>query len=159
MIERIASTATTVAAVGCGLTAGVLLAFSIAIMPALTRRPPSDGVATMQQINVAIVSPVFLTVFLGGAAAAAIAASAAVVSGGGPRVMIVTAALLYLIGCIVVTMAINVPLNDALAAVDPSSAAGAELWSTYLTRWTRWNHARSAAAATAFVLLAVAAKR
>jgi uncharacterized membrane protein len=42
-------------------------------------------------------------------------------------------------------MRFNVPLNDALAAVDPASAEGARLWAGYFTRWTAWNHVRYAA--------------
>lgn len=159
MIDRITSIATTVAAVGCGLTAGVLLAFSISVMPALGSRPAPDAISTMQQINVVIVSPVFLTAFLGSAGAAVTAAVGALVSGAPTRALIVAGALMYVIGCVVVTMAVNVPLNDSLAAVDPNSPAGTDLWSNYLPEWTRWNHARSAAAALACVALTVAARR
>ena len=159
MIDRIASVATMIAAVGCGLTAGVMLAFSVAVMPALTIRPASDGGATMQHINVSIVSPIFLTIFLGSALAAGTAATAALVSGSETRVAVTAGALLYIGGCVLVTMSVNVPLNDTLAAVDPSSATGAEVWSNYLTRWTLWNHARTAAAVAACVLLTVAVRR
>lgn len=159
MIDRIASVATMIAAVGCGLTAGVMLAFSVAVMPALRIRPASDGGATMQQINVSIVSPTFLTVFLGSAVAVGIAAASVLVSGSETRVAVTAGALLYIGGCVLVTMAVNVPLNDALAAVDPGSTTGAEVWSNYLTRWTRWNHARTAAAVAACVLLTLAARR
>ena len=55
-------------------------------------------------------------------------------------------ALLYLAGSFLVPIVFNVPRNDALASVDPSSAAGAALWASYLTAWTAWNHVRTAAA-------------
>lgn len=159
MIDKITSVSTTVAAVGCGLTAGVMLAFSISVMPALRTRPAPDAVAAMQQMNVAIVSPVFLTVFLGGAAAALTAATGALISGSGSRALIVVGAVLFVIGCVAVTMGINVPLNDSLAAADPSSSSGADIWTNYLTSWTRWNHVRTAAAAASCVLLTVSARR
>jgi uncharacterized membrane protein len=56
--------------------------------------------------------------------------------------------------------AINVPLNNALAAVDPSSPDAASLWARYLTDWTLWNHVRTAASTGACVLFisAIAAK-
>ena len=44
---------------------------------------------------------------------------------------------LYLVGAIVVTMAANVPLNDALMNVDPEAADAAARWSSYLADWTR----------------------
>ena len=156
MIDRATSVATTVAAVGCGSIAGVLLAFSISVMPALSSRSAPDAITTMQRINVAIVSPMFLTLFLGAAVAASTAAVGALISASGSPVLIVAGALLYVIGCVLVTVAINVPLNDALAAVDPSNQADADVWSNYLVRWTRWNHARTGAAFAAFVLFTIA---
>jgi uncharacterized membrane protein len=64
--------------------------------------------------------------------------------------------LLYLAGTIGVTMAYNVPRNNALAAVDPHSAEAAKLWSRYYTEWTRGNHLRVAAGITAAALLTIA---
>jgi uncharacterized membrane protein len=48
-----------------------------------------------------------------------------------------------------VTIASNVPLNNALAAVRPDSAEGAALWTRYRNVWTAWNHVRMAATLTA----------
>jgi uncharacterized membrane protein len=45
-----------------------------------------------------------------------------------------------------VTILGNVPLNNALAIVDPNSTEGATLWIRYLTDWTFWNHVRTLAA-------------
>lgn len=159
MIERLTTVATSAAAVGSGLTAGVLLAFSISVMPALKTRPAADAMATMQQINVAIVSPIFMTVFLGGAAAAVAAAVSAFASGDDSRLLVGVGAALFVVGCVVVTTAINVPLNDTLAAVEPGAPSAAETWSRYLDRWTTWNHARTAAATVGCIVLTLAARR
>ena len=64
--------------------------------------------------------------------------------------------LAYLIGTILVTIAFNVPRNNALAAVDPPSANGARLWASYVTSWTAWNHVRTAAALAAAASLTIA---
>ena len=64
--------------------------------------------------------------------------------------------LFYLLGTFLVTMAFNVPRNDALAAVAPESAEGATLWASYIARWTAWNHARTVAAAAAAASLTLA---
>jgi uncharacterized membrane protein len=56
---------TLVAALGCGLIAGVFFAFSSFVMRALGRLPPSGGAAAMQWINVVVLNPVFLGVFVG----------------------------------------------------------------------------------------------
>jgi len=63
---------------------------------------------------------------------------------------------LYLAGTLFATMAFNVPLNDALARVDPASDEGARVWNGYVDRWTAWNHVRTAAAATASALFILA---
>jgi uncharacterized membrane protein len=43
---------------------------------------------------------------------------------------------LYLAGAIGVTIAANVPMNDALAAVQPDGAGAASRWGSYRHRWT-----------------------
>jgi uncharacterized membrane protein len=64
--------------------------------------------------------------------------------------------LLYFAGMFVVTMLFNVPRNNALAASDPASAAGAELWARYLREWTAWNHVRTIASTAALILFVIA---
>lgn len=54
-----------VSALGSGLIAGVFFAFSTFVMTALARRPPAEGMAAMQAINVAVLNPLFLGVFVG----------------------------------------------------------------------------------------------
>jgi uncharacterized membrane protein len=68
--------------------------------------------------------------------------------------------VLYVVGMFVVTMVFNVPLNDALAAAEPSSSEAASLWARYLTDWTFWNHARtiSCTVASALFMVAIAAR-
>ena len=63
--------------------------------------------------------------------------------------------LLYLIGTIGVTIAGNIPLNDALAVVNPDSTESATLWARYLTDWTFWNHVRTAAGFLAAALFTI----
>ncbi|MET4049282.1 MULTISPECIES: anthrone oxygenase family protein [unclassified Rhodococcus (in: high G+C Gram-positive bacteria)] len=158
MIERTTAVATMVAAIGCGLIAGVLLAFSICVMPALKNQPPSAAIATMQQINVSIVSPSFLTLFIGSAVAAIVAAAGSIWFGTGSQSLVVVGAILYVFGCAVVTMVVNVPLNDTLATASADSPAGAQVWSAYLDSWIAWNHARTGAAGAACVALTIAVR-
>lgn len=137
-------------ALGCGLTAGVLFAFSSFIMNALARLPPAQGIAAMQSINIAVVTPSFFGVFFGTAVLCLYLAVRSIARWGQPGSSLMLAgSLLYLLGTILVTIAFNVPLNDALAAVKPESAEGATLWAAYLSRWTAWNHVRTLAALAA----------
>ena len=144
-------------ALGSGLMAGAFFAFSSFVMKALARLPPAQGIAAMQSINVAVINPVFLGVFLGTAAACALLAVFCALRWHEPgAVYLLAGCLLYLAGTFLVTMVFNVPRNDALAAVDPASVEGARLWAGYLSRWTAWNHVRTLAALAAASALTLA---
>ena len=56
----------------------------------------------------------------------------------------------------VVTIACNVPLNDALAASGPATLEGEALWRRYRRVWTRWNHLRTLACIVASALFILA---
>ncbi len=64
-------------------------------------------------------------------------------------------ALTYLVGCFLVTIVFNVPMNDALAALAPDAPDRAARWAGYLAEWTTWNHIRTAAALAASALLII----
>jgi len=145
------------AAVGSGLMAGLFATFSVVVMPALRRRPAAEGMAAMQAINVVIVNPLFLVVFLGTALASVVVVIGAIIDPARPGAIAAAAGgVLYLVGSIVVTAVANVPRNNALAAADPAASDGAELWSRYLREWTGWNHVRTVATTAALVLPVVA---
>ena len=157
MTDDLIPVATVVAAVGSALVAGLMLAFSVSVMPALGRRPAHEAMATMQAANTAILNPVFGLVFGGATVACLLVAVTAPFTTDHPGAAgRAVGALLYLIGTSGVTMAVNVPLNDALDAADPSSAEGERLWARYLTRWTAWNHLRTLAGTAGAVVLTVA---
>ena len=157
MLERIIFTLTFAAAIGSGLVAGIFFAFSAFVMAALGRILPEQGIAAMQSINITVLNPTFLTAFLGtGVVCLALAAGSYVWWGEASGKLILAASLIYLVGCIGVTMVCNVPLNDALAAVKPSTPEAAALWLRYLSSWTAWNHLRTAAPLLSAILFMVA---
>lgn len=134
-------------ALGCGLVAGVFFAFSTFVMHALGRLPAAQGIAAMQSINITVINPWFMTAFLGTAVACLLLAIASLLKWHQPSAVYwLVGSLLYLVGTVLVTIGFNVPLNEALATVQPESTAGAKLWAKYLTDWTVWNHIRTAAA-------------
>lgn len=147
---------TLLAALGCGLIAGLFFAFSTAVMTALGRLPSAQGIAAMQSINVVILNPVFLTVFFGTAVICLFLAITALPRWHDPSARyLIAGSVLYLVGSILVTMLFNVPRNNLLASLQPQSAQAAAVWSDYLRSWTAWNHVRtvaSLAAAAAFTL-------
>jgi uncharacterized membrane protein len=150
MGDRMQNILILISALGCGLIAGVFFAFSSFIMGALGKLPPGQGIAAMQSINVVVINPIFLGVLFGTAALALFLGFGAIRHLGDPRaIWIVAGAGLYVIGTVLVTMAFNVPLNNALAAVDPARSEGAAVWADYLRTWTIWNHVRGIAALAA----------
>ena len=54
-----------VALLGSALIGGVFFAFSSFVMKALARVPSHEGIAAMQSINVVVLNPSFLGVFMG----------------------------------------------------------------------------------------------
>jgi uncharacterized membrane protein len=145
------------AAIGCGLVAGIFFAFSSFVMAALGRLPSDHGIAAMNAINVTVINPVFMLAFFG-TAALCLAASAGVAlrwtASSGTLVLL--ASVIYLVGCIGVTMLRNVPLNNALAVVTLGTSEAAALWTRYLNEWTFWNTVRTVAPIVSAVLFTVA---
>ncbi|WP_405016709.1 DUF1772 domain-containing protein [Kitasatospora sp. NBC_00070] len=141
-----------------GLSAGLFFAYSCSVMPGLAKADDRTFVETMQRINVAILNGWFMVVFLG----AIVFTLLAVVLQyrGGDRSLLpwlIAAAVLYGV-VLVVTGAVNVPLNDQLAAAGsldriPDLAAVRE---TFETTWVRWNTVRAVAGTAGFGCLAVA---
>ncbi|MGL5834355.1 MAG: DUF1772 domain-containing protein [Waterburya sp.] len=144
------------AVLGCGLVAGIFFAFSTFVMKALAQLQPKEAMAAMQWINITVINPWFITVFLG-TAIACLCLSIYSLFKWHPAnsTYLLLGSLLYVVGTVLVTMVFNVPLNDALAKVEPSSAEGASLWTRYLTDWTMWNHVRTLAALLAAALFTI----
>ena len=156
MGERLMSVLVLLSALGSGLVGGIFFAFSTFVMGALARLPAPQGIAAMQSINIVVINPLFMAAFMGTAVLCLVVAAGALFGWSGPHSTLVLAgAVLYLVGNIVVTMTGNVPLNNALAAVDPASTEGAAVWARYLSTWTAWNHVRTAtglAASACFII-------
>lgn len=146
---------TLAAALGAGLSAGVFLAFSSFVMTGLGRLPDAVGVAAMQAINRAAPSPVFMIVLFGTAALTIGVAVAAIVGRGPGWILIVGAAVAYLIS-IGLTIGYHVPRNELLATLDPGAPTTVAVWRDYLRGWTRLNHVRTIGATAGCLLLIIA---
>ncbi len=156
MIDEPYFVLTLLGALACGLTAGAFAAFSTFVMKGLAALPPAQGIAAMNSMNVTAVNPAFMTVFLGATGLCAVLAVVTFVlwPDEGTFALLLGCAL-HLVGSFGVTVAANIPRNDALAEVDPESAEGAAYWRAYVREWTAWNHVRgvaSLAAAACFIL-------
>ena len=147
-------TLTLITALGCGLNAGIFFAFSSFIMRALGNLPPAQGAAAMQRINIDVINPWFMAVFMGTAALSAALAGWTLLDMQSPGALWrLAGAALYLLGTFGVTIVFNVPLNNRLAKAAPGSPEADELWRHYLKVWTAWNTVRTLAPAAALAAL------
>jgi uncharacterized membrane protein len=148
---------TVTSAIGAGVIGGTFFGFSSFVIGALGRLPAPQGIAAMQSINVVVINPWFMTPFLGTAVLGLAMAAMALARWSEPASLYLLAgAVLYVAGTFLVTMWLNVPMNDALAAATPTTTEAAQIWARYLVSWTFWNHVRTVAALGAMVSFMVA---
>lgn len=145
------------ATMAMGIMTGVFQLYGYAIMPGLGRTDDRTFVGAFQSIDRAIINPLFMLTFFG---AFLVTVVAAVLGLGAERrsalPWIVAAAVLYLV-VIVVTIGINVPLNDGLkAAGSPDHIANLAAVRERFNeaRWVRWNVVRAVLSTAAFAFLA-----
>jgi len=67
------------------------------------------------------------------------------------------AAVIYFSGGMVLTMAVNIPMNEALVEITPpeNMEQAEEIWSTYSSKWQVFSQIRTAASMTALILTGV----
>jgi uncharacterized membrane protein len=144
-----------VAALAMGLSAGLFVAFAIAVMPGLAGTDDRSYVAAMHSINIRILNGWFAFAFAG-AMVFTLVAGAAHVLGDARGVLpwIVAATVLYA-AQLVTTFGINVPLNNELERAgrpqdltDPTAVRA-----RFEARWVRWNVVRAVLATAAFACL------
>ena len=146
-------------AMSFALMGGVYFTFSSFVMRSLQALPGARGIAAMQSINRVILSSAFMPLFWGTTVAALALAVWGGMRWGAPGMgMIASGGLLYFVGMFVCTAVFNVPLNNALDAVEPSAHEATTLWSDYLVVWTRWNHVRTVCCMGASGLVLAAAR-
>ena len=149
-METVSTISLYAALVTTGLMAGVYLAFSIAVLPGIARTDDDTFVASMRGMNAAILNPVFALVF-GGPLVFGIVAIVAQLPDGDDISSIAAALSLY-VATLVITGAVNVPLNNRLDSTEPAGEARALFEKT----WVRWNVVRSLLCTLSFAEFAVA---
>jgi len=145
------------AVIGSGVMAGLFFVFSISVMKSLKELKRAEGIRAMQSINRTIVRPIFLLVFIGTPLVCLfllVRTFAHMDQIHGQLTAI--GSIVYLLGCLAVTFALHIPMNNKLAAIESESAEGKKYWSEFLPRWTFWNHVRGLASFVALVLFTFA---
>lgn len=143
----------------CSLVAGFLFAFAIVAMPGIGTLNDREFIRAFQVMDGVIQNnqPVFVLVWVGSAVALLTAAVLGVGQlDGGERLLLISAALTYLLGVQLPTLAINVPLNNKLqtlevAELDEGAQTAAR--QSFEPRWNLWNSIRTAFACAASALL------
>ncbi|GAA0590220.1 DUF1772 domain-containing protein [Kribbella sandramycini] len=141
------------ATVTTGMMAGIYFAYSNAFMPGLAKVDDKTFVSTFQAVDRAIINPVFLGLgFVGALLFTVLAGLLSLKEKALP--WIAAALVLYLI-TMVLTVAVNVPLNDALkAAGDPNTIDVAAARAAFdEARWRTFNGVRVVLDLIAFGLL------
>ena len=147
MLEVLRAATLIAATVTTGLLAGLFYAFAVSVMPALSGADDQTFIDVMQRINVVIVNPWFFSSFFGAPVLTIIAAALHLpVSGRTVLPWILTAAVLNGVG-FALTVGLNVPLNNALAAAGPPDQIAdlTQVRTAFESAWVRWNTARAVA--------------
>lgn len=145
----------------CSLVAGFLFAFAVVAMPGIGGLGDGAFLRAFQVMDRVIQDnqPIFVLVWVG----SVVALLTAVALGFGrledsARLLLVGAAVVYLFGVQLPTVAINIPLNNRvqsleIEALDESARAAAR--AEFEARWNRWNAIRTVLASLVSVLLLV----
>jgi uncharacterized membrane protein len=139
-----------------GLVAGVFYAYAVSVTLGLAAQPDASYVATMQAINERIQNSLFFLSFFG---AVLFLLAALAVHLPRPRLgrfwLIALASALYVGGGFLLTVVVNVPLNEELARVVGDASAGelARARAAYEGPWNFWNGVRTVFSILAFVVL------
>jgi uncharacterized membrane protein len=143
------------AALVTGWEVGVFGLYAHTLMPALRRVDDRTFVVAFQAVDRAIINPWFIPAFLGAPVLCAAATVLAWGDGGALRIWLLAALVLLVVG-VIITFAVNVPLNDAIkAAGNPDRIAdlGAVRRAFDESRWARWNLVRTVSTTAAFGVL------
>jgi uncharacterized membrane protein len=146
------------ATMSMGLMAGVFGLYAHTIMPGLGRTDDRTFVGAFQAIDRAIINPWFLAGgFVGALVFTALAAVLHVPADRRSVLPWIAVALILYLVVFVITIGVNVPLNDAIkAAGDPDRIADPAMVRERFdeARWVAWNNVRTLASTAAFGCLA-----
>ena len=153
------------AALLCSVTAGFLVSFAFVVMPGIGKLGDLGFLKAFKEIDRVIQNnqPVFIFVWIGSAVAMIASALVSVWQMAGfERVMVLAAALIYVVGVQVPTVAFNIPLNNSLQESDLENLSESELNKARIDfeiPWIRWNSIRTFSATLTAALLIVVCLR
>lgn len=118
-IKPMHTTILIITAMTTGLIAGLFYAYSCSVNAGLGRLPDAQYIAAMQSINEAIINPLFMSTFMG---TLLLLPACTFIHYSSPPTSrfywLLLALVIYTVGVFGITIAGNVPLNNALAKAD-----------------------------------------
>jgi uncharacterized membrane protein len=139
-----------------GAIFGFFYAWVCSTMWGLDGAPPEIAIAAMQAMNASVRNGVFAVSFFGTPLVLLATVILAFVTAHRRAGVILAAALVFSVTSVVATMAVNVPMNQALALVSLPSDRAAEIWAAYSGPWQLWNSLRTLTSGVALLLVGVA---
>lgn len=141
------------------MVAGLFYGYQCSVTNGLGRLEDRHYLAAFQQINQAILNPLFFLSFLGSMAALAFSAFLTYKAGAlHVFPFVIGSLLIYVLGVFGITLACNVPLNDMLAAFQLDTASADEIREMRIAfelPWNKWHAIRTLAAIASFVCLTI----
>ena len=145
----------------CSLVAGLLFVFAVVVMPGIRSLNDREFIRAFQVMDRVIQNrqPLFMLVWVGSVVALVTAAVLGIgLLNGAARLLIIFAALAYLVGVQLPTVTINIPLNNKLQTLDvdaTSETTRTAARQDFEPRWNQWNSFRTVCASLASALLIV----
>jgi uncharacterized membrane protein len=145
----------------CSLVAGLLFAFAVMVMPGIKSLHDREFIRAFQVIDRVIQNnqPIFLLVWAGSVVALVTSAVLGFwQSDRAGHLLVIFAAIAYLLGVQLPTITINVPLNNKLQTLDVDAmneTTQKTARKDFEARWNLWNSIRTVFASVASALLII----
>ncbi|MEO3823893.1 anthrone oxygenase family protein [Actinomadura sp. B10D3] len=146
MRSALAGVSVTLSLIMAAGMAGTFFGFTTGVMPGLNAAKPQSAIDAMQGIDQKIQNPLFVAMFTLVPVVAVVAGVLLLTMDRKPAALLFfVAAAVYFLGAFVPTVAVHIPMNNALDAVEipADTAEAAKIWSDHSGRWTAWNTARA----------------
>ena len=135
------------------MVAGLLFCFAHSVMPGLGTLDDRGFLAAFQRIDAAISNPWMMLTFLG-SPVLTLTTLLLHLPDRSPAVPWLAVALALVLATVLITGAVNLPLNAAIQDAAPAFPDAAELRSRFEDRWVRWNVIRTGTSTIALGALA-----
>lgn len=145
-----------------GAIFGFFYAWVCSTMWGLDAADPRIAISAMQAMNASVRNAAFAPAFFGTPVVLALTAVLAWMAGRRAAAgFFLAGAILYFFGGVILTMTVNVPMNQALATrmVPADTKAARAIWESYSQPWQFWNQTRTLLSGGTLLLAGLGALR